>query len=87
MVGMQAQIGRLTDIFEKSMTTPADGKASQHSLAIACLQDMDNNLSMDDMVKLIGFFQKNVVIAQTYLDLMNDNICQAWLCSILDDNW
>ena len=46
MVGMQAQIGRLTDVFEKSMTTPADGKASQCSLAIACLQDRDEDLSM-----------------------------------------
>ena len=86
MVGMQAQIGRLTDVFGKSMTTLADNKASQCSLAITCLQDRDNNLSMDNMVKLIGFFQKNVVIAQTYLDLANDNVHRAWLHSILDDN-
>jgi hypothetical protein len=86
MVAMQAQIGRLTDIFEKSMTTPADGEASQRSLAITRLQDVDDNLSMSDKVKLIGLFQKDVVIAQTYLDLINDDIRQAWLRSILDEN-
>ena len=84
MVGMQAQIGRLIDVFEKSITAPEDGRAAQCSLAIARLQEIDDKLSMDDMVKLIGLFQKDMVIAQTYLDLINDNVCQAWLCSILD---
>lgn len=86
MVGMQAQIGRLTDVFEKSMMTPENGVASQCSLAITHLQDVDDDLSMSDKVKLIRLFQKDAVTAQTYLDLIHDNVHQAWLHSILDDN-
>lgn len=82
MVGMQALIGRLTDVFEKSMMTPENGVASQRSLAITCLQDVDDDLSMSDKVKLIGLFQKDAVTAQTYLDLIHDDVCQAWLRSI-----
>jgi hypothetical protein len=86
MVGMQAQIGRLTDVFEKSMTTPENGLASQRSLAITRLQDVDDDLSMSDKVRLIGLFQRDAVTAQTYLDLIHDDVRQAWLHSILDDN-
>ena len=86
MVGMQAQIVRLTDVFEKMMKKPEDGAASICSLAIAHLQDVDDALSLSEKVKLIGLFQKDAIAAQTYLDLVHDDVRQAWLHTLLDDN-
>ena len=86
MVGMQAQIVRLTDVFEKTMKKPEDGVATVRSLAIARLQDVDDGLSLKDKVKLIGLFQKDAIAAQTYLDLVHEEVRQAWLHSILDDD-
>jgi hypothetical protein len=80
---MQSQIGRLTDVFEKTMATPEDGTAHQRSLALARLQDQDDGLSMDEKVKLVGIFQRDASAIQTYLDLVDDKLRQAWLHSIL----
>lgn len=85
MVGMQSQISRLTDVFEKSMATPDDGLAAKRSLAIAQLQDLDDGLTVGEKVKMISKFQKDISIAQTYLDLVNGEIRQAWLRAELDD--
>jgi hypothetical protein len=86
MVGMQSQISRLTDVFERSMTTPEDGIAAKCSLAISHLQQVDDGLSTGEKVKLIHKFQKDPSLAQTYLDLVDDVLRQAWLRSELDDN-
>jgi hypothetical protein len=56
MVAMQSQIGRLTDVFKKTMATPEDATAAQQSLAITRLQELDDGLIMDDKIKLIGLF-------------------------------
>jgi hypothetical protein len=85
MVGMQSQIGRLTDVFEKAMVTPEDATSGQRSLALTRLQEQDDGLSMNEKVKLISIFQKDISYVQTYLDLVVDEIRQAWLRSILDD--
>jgi hypothetical protein len=84
MVAMQSQIGRLMDVFEKSMATPEDGTAHQRSLALARLQEQDDYLSLSEKVKLISIFQRDISAVQTYLDLLDDALCRAWLRSILD---
>lgn len=88
MVGMQAQIGRLTDVFVESMKKPGDNIASIRSQAITRIQDIDDGLSLSDKVKMIGLFQKDAqgIIAQTYLDLVDDEIRRAWLLSTLEEN-
>jgi hypothetical protein len=39
---------------------------------------------MSEKVRLIGIFQKDITFVQTYLDLVDNEIRQAWLRSILD---
>lgn len=85
MVGMQAQIGRLTDVFEKSMKTGSDDGSAKRSLAIARLQEVDDGLSNSDTVKLFKLFQRDTVAAQTYLDIVRDDLRQLWLHSTLED--
>ena len=48
--------------------------------------NVDDALSLSEKVKLIGLFQKDAIAAQTYLDLVHDDVHQAWLCTLLDDN-
>jgi hypothetical protein len=77
MVGMQSQISRLTDVFEKSMETPEDGMATRHSLAISHLQQVDDGLTTEKKVWPVQLFQDNPGLAQTYLDLISDDLCQV----------
>jgi hypothetical protein len=85
MVSMQSQISWLTDIFEKLMSTPDDGMATKHSLAISQIQEFEDGLMVQQKVKIISKFQKDVSIAQTYLDLLNGEVRQAWLQAELED--
>jgi hypothetical protein len=85
MVGMQSQISWLTDVFEKLMSTPDDGMATKHSLAISQIQKFEDGLTVQQKVEMITKFQKDVSIAQTYLDLLNGEVCQAWLQAELED--
>ena len=41
MVGMQSQISQLTNIFEKSMSTPDGGIAAKRSLTISQIQEFE----------------------------------------------
>ena len=84
MVGMQSQIGRLTDVFERSMTTPQDSAASKLSLALQKLQDVDDGLTTADKTKLIRLFQKDNVSAQVYMDLVIDDLRWSWITEMLD---
>ena len=56
MVGMQSQISRLTDIFKKLMSTPDDGIAAKHSLAILQIQEFEDGLIVQQKVKMISKF-------------------------------
>jgi hypothetical protein len=85
MVSMQSQISRLTDVFEKSMSTPDDGMAAKRSLAISQIQEFEDGLMVQQKVKMILKFQKDVSIAQTYLDLLNGEVHQEWLQAELED--
>jgi hypothetical protein len=85
MVGMQSQISWLTDVFEKLMSTPDDGMAAKRSLAISQIQEFKDGLTVQQKVKIILKFQKDVSIAQTYLDLLNGEVRQAWLQAELED--
>jgi hypothetical protein len=79
MLKKQAKISWLTDIFEKLMFTPDDGMAAKRSLAISQIQEFEDGLMVQQKVKMISKFQKDVSIAQTYLDLLNGEVRQAWL--------
>jgi len=83
MVGMQSQIVRLTDVFEKSMTTPRDTTVSKLSLALQKLQDVDDGLSMADKTKLVRLFQRDPSSAQVYSELVVDDLRQAWIADVL----
>ena len=64
------------------MKTPARAQeASIRSQAITRLQK-EPRLSTKEKLKLIGVFQKDIVAAQTYLDLHGVKIRHAWLCSL-----
>ncbi len=83
MVGMQSQLGRLTDVFEKSMMTSQDSATTATSLALARVQEIDDGLSMDEKVKLVRLFHEDFRTAQVYLDLVHEDLRKAWLASIL----
>jgi hypothetical protein len=84
MVGMQSQISRLTDVFEKSMSTPDDGIGAKRSLAISQIQE-EEGLTVQQKVKMISKFQKDISIAETYLELLNGDVRRAWLEAELED--
>ena len=65
---------------------PEDGIAVKHSLAISHLQQVDDGLLTGEKVKLIKKLQKDPSLAQTYLDLVDDALRQAWPRLELDDN-
>ena len=85
MVGMQSQISWLTNVFKKSMSTPDDGIAAKCSLTISQIQEFEDGLTVQQKVKMISKFQKDASVAQAYLDLLNREVCQAWLQAELDD--
>ena len=85
MVSMQSQISWITNIFRKSMSTPDDGIAAKCSLAISQIQEFKDGLTVQQKVKMILKFQKDASVAQTYLDLLNGEVHQAWLQAELDD--
>ena len=85
MVGMQSQISWLTNVFEKSMSTPDDEIAAKRSLTISQIQEFEDDLTVQQKVKMISKFEKDASVAQTYLDLLNGEVCQAWLQAELDD--
>ena len=62
MVGMQSQISWLTDVFEKSMSTPDDGIAAKCSLAISQIQEFEDGLTVQQKVKMISKFQKDASV-------------------------
>jgi hypothetical protein len=66
MASMQSQISRLTDVFEKLMSTPDDGMAAKHSLAISQIQEFEDGLTVQQKVKMISKFQKDVLDFETF---------------------
>ena len=74
---------RLTDVFEKSMTTPRDTTVSKLSLALQKLQDVDDGLSIANKTKLVRLFQRDPSSAQVYSELVVDDLCQAWIADVL----
>ena len=60
MVGMQSQISWLTNVFEKSMSTPDDGIAAKCSLTISQIQEFEDGLTVQQnkvgIQNLIDYF-------------------------------
>jgi hypothetical protein len=83
--GMQGSINRLTDVFEKSLTTPQDTSSNERSQAIRLLQNRDEGLTQDEMVQMILLFTNKPTAPGTYLALERDDIRKAWMEKILSD--
>jgi hypothetical protein len=81
--GMQGTMNRVTDIFEKSITQPIDPQSGARDEALDLLQTREDGLSLDDMRKLVNLFMKDIVIVQTYIRLVNEDLRQIWLADML----
>lgn len=83
VVGMQGSINRLTDIFEKSMGPPQDPLVERKTRALGLMQTRDDGLSVPDKVKLISNFDQHPMMIDTYLGLLDDELRQAWISSVV----
>jgi hypothetical protein len=83
MHGMQGTLNRLTDVFERSMTTFEDGTVSRRDKAMRLLQEVDDGLSSDDKVIVVASFMNNSAAADTYLSLTDDVVRRGWLRRII----
>ena len=82
--GMQGTMNCVTDIFEKSVSQPTDPHSAAQDEALDLLQTHKDGLSLDNQRKVVNLFMKDVVIAQTYIRLVNEDLRQSWLTEILE---
>ena len=81
--GMQGTMNRVSDIFEKSVSQTTDPHLAARDEALDFLQTREDGLTLDDKKKLILMFMKDVVIAQTYNRLINEDLRQSWIAEML----
>ena len=84
--GMQGSINHLTNIFEQAMVPPDEAGSSSRNHALQLLQEVDDNLSTEEKVKMISFFMLDIVTAETYLSLVDTDLRQAWIKMLLAEN-
>ena len=82
--GMQGTMNRVTDIFEKSVSQPTDPHSAARDEALDLLQTREDGLSLDNQRKVVNLFMKDVVVAQTYIRLVTEDLRQSWLMEILE---
>jgi hypothetical protein len=86
--GMQGSINRLTDIFEKSMSSsvpvhPQEAKEDLRNKALQLLQSRDEGLSEEEMVRVVNIFMRDRDVTGTYLALENDAVRRKWLVDLV----
>jgi hypothetical protein len=82
ITNMQGSINRLADVLEKSIVAPEP--ATRKDEAVKRLQEVEEDLSMDEQLKIIEQFGKNTSLGGTYLSLINEPLRKAWICERLD---
>jgi len=82
--GMQGTMNRVTDIFERSVTQPVDPQAGVQDEALDLLQTHEDSLSVAEQRKLVMLFMNDVVIAQTYTRLVNEELRRSWIADMLE---
>jgi hypothetical protein len=85
VVGMQGSINRLTDVFERAMTSPQDETSVKRNEAMQRLQVLDEGLTLEEKTKMIRLFMKDPVSADTYMVLNDDELRQNWVQSMLNE--
>lgn len=85
VIGMQGSINRLTDIFEKNMSTNVaeDPATASRNRAIGLVQELDDGLTTDQKIKLISFFMEDLVAANTYISLTDPEVRKGWVLVML----
>jgi hypothetical protein len=88
IMGMQASINRLTDVFEKVMATPEDLATTSMAQAVERVRNVDDGLSTKEKEALIRQFGKNAITVDTSvidrpgsstgLDSQKAGICVWW---------
>ena len=76
-------MNRVTDIFEKSVSQTTDPHLATRDEALDFLQTREDGLGLDDKKKLVKMFMKNVIVAQTYNRLVNEDLRQSWVEEML----
>jgi hypothetical protein len=76
VVGMQASINRLTNIFKANMDRdmPEDSVNASRDRAIRLVQEQEDNLTMEQKVELVFCFMKDVIAANTYISLTDPDM-------------
>ena len=85
VVGMQASINRLTDIFERSQqpSQPQDRVLEKKGRALKLVQERDDGFDVGQKVALISIFEENPTTIDTYLGLTDSELRQAWISHLL----
>jgi hypothetical protein len=85
VVGMQASINRLTDIFKANMDRdmPEDPANAARDRAIGLVQEHEDNLTTEQKVQLVTCFMKDVIAANTYISLTDPEVRRAWINMML----
>lgn len=92
---MQGSINRLTDVFERSIVAPE--AATRKDLAVKCVPQLEDDLSINEQLTLIRQFDKHKGLGGTYLSLVDsekntpapiptdDSLRKAWVRKTLQD--
>ena len=81
--GMQGTMNRVTDMFSQSVTQPLDPQSAIRNEALHFIQTRDDNLSLNERTTMVRIFMKNIIAAETYVALVNDDLRRSWLESEL----
>jgi len=82
ITNMQGSINRLADVLEKSIVAPEP--ATRKDEAVKCLQEVEEELSMAEKLKIIEQFGENASLGGTYLSLTDEPLRKAWIGGRLD---
>ena len=82
--GMQGTLNRLTDVMERNLgpVGPPDLAMTQRTQALTLLQTRNDNLTIQEKLKMVHLFTSNIAIAESYLTLEDKELRQAWLQSL-----
>jgi hypothetical protein len=61
-----------------------DPDTASRNRAMGLVQELDDGLTTDQKVKLISFFMKDIIAANTYISLSDAEVRRGWILAILE---
>jgi hypothetical protein len=85
--GMQGTMNRVLNIFKKSVLQTTDPHLAAWDDTLNLLQTCKDGLTLDNKRRLILLFMKDIVIAQTYNRLTDEDSRQSCIAEMLAAEW